>query len=281
MAAKINVIAAVQPQDSKRYKDGLSEEPQFEVSIVSSIEETMDRLDNLGIQTDVCVIDNTLGDVYDVVKDIRQSYPRLIIVLVDEGADFALPGRADDISTDPFTNKDLVTRIKRLNEDRRLQTLRADALPPVRQFAKAILKAEGSVSQQQAAVEAVQQLGYDYVAFYTVTKGDNPELHLAAQIGPDDHQKIAPKNPSYNNSLMGWVAQNGQSRMVTKDDTPNHPFVERERFGHGVCIPVGTTLRFGVLVALKEASSSISSENVMMLELISAQLSSALAKDAR
>jgi GAF domain-containing protein len=44
---------------------------------------------------------------------------------------------------------------------------------------------------------------------------------------------------------------------------------------------VGTALRFGVLVACRTDSGTITQENVMMLELVSAQLASALAKDQR
>jgi hypothetical protein len=242
----------------------------------------LDVLDNPGKQSDVFIIDNALGDVYELLKDVRHSYPRLIIISVDEEADFALPGRADDVSTHPFENSDLITRIKRLNEDRRLQTLRADALPPVRAFAKSILKAGGKASsRQQAAVEAVRELGYDYVAFYAVSKSDKPTLMLVAQVGSDEDIKLAPKTPDYDTSLMGWVAQNGQSRTVSSDDETNHPFVSKKRYLSGACVPVGTTLRFGVLVACKEVEEAISQENVMMLELVCAQLASSMAKEAR
>lgn len=278
---KLNVLVAVQLGSVARFREGLKREPQFEVTLVTDIEKARHILDSPGKQTDVIIIDNALGDTYDLLREIRHSYPRLIIVAVDEGADFALPGQADDITTTPFENNDIITRIKRLNEDRRLQTLRADALPPVRQFAKSILKAGKGKSKQQAAAEAVQELGYDYVAFYSVTKGESPSLMLVAQVGPDDEQRIAPKHPEYGASLMGLVAQNGQSRTVSPTDEPNHPFVKRGRFMAGACVPVGTTLRFGVMVACREGAGSITQENVMMLELVSAQLASALAKDER
>jgi GAF domain-containing protein len=82
-------------------------------------------------------------------------------------------------------------------------------------------------------------------------------------------------------SLMGWVAQNGQSRTVAPDDDLNHPFVTAMKFRAAACVPVGTALRFGVLVACRTDSGTITQENVMMLELVSAQLASALAKDQR
>ncbi|MFP4323204.1 MAG: GAF domain-containing protein [Anaerolineales bacterium] len=279
---KLNILVAVQQEAEKRFREGLKKEPTFHVSLVTSLEKARAAMDDATQPIDVFVVDNTLGDVYDMLKEIRMKYPRLLIISVDEGADFALPGRADDISTEPFKNNDLITRIKHLNEDRRLQTLRADALPPVRQFAKSILRADQSgTSRQQAAVEALAELGYDYVAFYTISKGDNPSLLLSAQVGPEEATKLAPRQPDYNNSLLGWVAQNGQSRTVSPQDELNHPFVKKGQFKSAACIPVGTTVRFGVMFACRVDLDAISQENVMMLELVSAQLASALAKEAR
>ncbi len=279
---KLNLLVAVQSEAEKRFRDGLKKEPSFNVSMVTSLEKARAAMDDANQPIDVFVVDNTLGDVYNMLKEIRTTYPRLIIISVDEGADFALPGRADDITTTPFKNNDLITRIKHLNEDRRLQTLRADALPPVRQFAKSILQADQSgTSRQQAAVEALTELGYEYVAFYTISKGDNPSLLLSAQVGPEEATKLAPRQPDYNKSLIGWVAQNGQSRTVSPEDEPNHPFVKKGQFKAAACIPVGTTVRFGVMLACRSEANTISQENVMMLELVSAQLASALAKEAR
>jgi DNA-binding response OmpR family regulator len=280
-APKLNILAAVQTKSLGRYREELSQEAQFVVTLVTNLEEARKMLDDPSKQIDVYVIDNGLGDTYDMLKEIRHTYPRLIVILVDEEADFAMPGRADDVSIQPFTNKDLITRIKRLNEDRRLQTVRADALPPVRAFAKSILSAGKGQSRQQAAVKAVFDLGYDYVAYYSVSRAENPTLLLVAQHGDDDHLKLAPKNPPYEHSLVGWVAQNGQSRTVSPDDEITHPFVAKRTFESAMCVPVGTNLRFGVLLACRKAPNAISQENVMMLELISAQLASALAKEQR
>jgi len=279
--ANLSILAAVPLQATARFREGFAAEPQFEITLVTDLDNALAVLDDASKQIEVFVIDNALGniDAYEVVKEIRQTYPRLIIILVDEEADFALPGRADDVSTTPFENNDLVNRIKRLNEDRRLQTLRADALPPVRAFAKQLLKAGKGVSKQQAAVAAVQEIGYDYVAFYSIKQVTPPELSLVAQVGAEEVLRLAPKNPNYQDSVMGWVAQNGQSRIVTPEDEPNHPFVLKKQFQSAVCVPVGTTLRFGVLFACRVAPSAISGENVLMLELVSAQLASALAKD--
>src|SRR5260221_7222323 len=191
-----------------------------------------------------------------------------------------MPGRADDVSTEPFKDDDLIKKIKRLSEERRLETLHADALPPVRTFARSLSKASKGLGKQQAAVEAVKQLGYDYVAFYSVAPTDPPSLSMGAQVGPNAITSMVPVRSDYN-GLLGWVAQNGQSRIVGPGDEPNHMLVERGKFGAAACVPVGTTLRFGVVLACREAPGSIKMENVLMLELVSAQLASALAKEQR
>jgi hypothetical protein len=46
-------------------------------------------------------------------------------------------------------------------------------------------------------------------------------------------------------------------------------------------VPVGTTMRFGVILACREQPDAITQQNVMMLEVVSAQLASALARQAR
>lgn len=282
MSQKLNILAAVQLPSIAKFREGLRKEPQFSPNIVTDVDKAREALDDSAKPVDVLVLDNNLGDgVHQLIKEVRQSYPRLLIVLVDEAADFAMPGRADDVTTAPFENDDLVNRIKRLHEDRHLQTLRADALPPVRVFAKSLIKAGKGKAKQQAAVEAIKELGYDYVSFYSVTATAPPEMTLIAQIGPNDVTASAPKKQEYESSLVGWVARNGQSRIIKAEDEPSHPLLQKKRYLSAVCVPVGTAMRFGVLLACKETENSISQENVMILELVSAQLASALAKDAR
>jgi GAF domain-containing protein len=226
-------------------------------------------------------VDHGLGGVFEFIRELRNAYPRLLILLVDEEADFGTPGYADEVSVEPFHNDDLLRRIKRLTEERMVETLRADALPPVRAFAKALRRAGPGPAKQQAAVEAILELGYDFVAFYNLTPTTPPELTLGAQVGAQAVMAMAPQKQDYDGSLVGWVAQNGQSRVVGPNDDPNHPFVKQGRFGAGACIPVGTTLRFGVILACRDQPDAISQQNVLMLELVSAQLASALAKQAR
>src|SRR6185369_3719013 len=105
-------------------------------------------------------------------------------------------------------------------------------------------------------------------------------LSLAAQVGPNAVTSTVPVRTDYN-GLLGWVAQNGQSRIVGPGDEPNHFLIEKGRFGAAACVPVGSSLRFGVVIACREQAGSIKMENVLMLELVCAQLASALAKDQR
>jgi GAF domain-containing protein len=278
---KIHVLAATQLPSMIEFRDHLSKDPQLKTTIVTSEAEAREILADSQKHTDVFVVDNALGGVFELVKDLRQTYPRLLILLVDQEADFGMPGHADEVSVAPFEDDDLLKRIKRLTEERRLETLRADALPPVRQFAKSLRRAGPGESKQQAAVEAIKELGYDYVAFYNIVPTSPPELRLNAQVGPSPLTSAAPQRLDYDSSLLGWVVQNGQSRIVGPEDHPNHPFIKQQRFGAGACVPVGMTLRFGVLFAAREQPNAITQQNVMMLELVSAQLASALARQAR
>jgi GAF domain-containing protein len=279
--SKIHVLAAVRLPSIVEYRQNLSRDSQLKATIVTSEEEAREVLADSQKRTDVFVVDNNLGGIFELVKELRQTYPRLLILLVDQEADFGMPGHADEVSVAPFEDDDLLKRIKRLTEERRLETLRADTLPPVRQFAKSLRRVGPGHPKQQAAVEAIKELGYDYVAFYTLVPTTPPELKLGAQVGPGPITATAPQQQDYEQSLVGWVAQNGQSRIVGPEDQPNHPFIKQQRFGAGVCVPVGTTLRFGVLFACREQHNAITQQNVMMLELVSAQLASALAKQSR
>jgi GAF domain-containing protein len=277
----IHVLAAVPVAARPRYQENLGAEFQLRLTVVTSEDDARALLADPQQHTGVLVVDSGLGDVYELVRSLRQSFPRLLIVVVDEGADFSLPGQADEVSVEPFENDDLIRRIKRLAQERSLETLRADALPPVRAFAKSLRRAGPGQARQQAAVEAIQELGYDYVAFYSMLPADPPSLKLGAQIGPEDLTGSAPQQQDAHTSLVGWVTQNGQSRIVASRDEPNHPFIRQGRFQAGVCVPVGTTMRFGAILACRQQANSITQQNVMMLELVSAQLAHALARQAR
>ena len=276
----IDVLVAVKSESVSRFRDGLIKDAQLHVEFVSSVQDVIDYLGDDSNETDVLVIENALGNVYELIKDLRQRYPQLLLILVDEDADFGMPGRADDVTTDPFNNDDLLKKIKRGSEERRLETLRADALPPVRNFAKTLRKATKGSGKQQAAVSAVKELGYDYVAFFSISPTEPPSLSLGAQIGPSNITSMMPPRVDYNN-VLGNVAQNGRTKIIAAGDSPSHFLIEKGKFGAAVCAPVGSTLRFGVMFACKEQAGSIKTDSPLMIELICAQLAAALAKDLR
>lgn len=280
--ASIDVLVAVRRDDASRYHKNLSVQKDFRVQIVSDKRDAVDTLADKDRHVDVLVIDNHLGNVFEFTNELRQTYPRLLIIIVDEEADFAMPGKADEISTEPFVNDDLARRITRLMSDRQLETLRADSLPAVRQFAKQLRKASGELGKQQAAVSACKDLGYDYVAFYRIENLDPVQISLKAQETQDRLaaiKSVAPKQASPDD-LITWVAKTGQSRTAGPDDNPNYLLVAKKRLGTVACVPVifGGN-RYGVLVACREMPSSITQENVLMLELVSTQLGAAVSKE--
>jgi len=275
----VDVLVAVRREHASRYYKNLSAYRDFKVQMVSDTRDALDTLADRDKHVDVLVLDNGLGYIYEFITELRHSYPRLFIVLVDEDADFGMPGQADEISTEPFNNNDLIRRITRLMSDRQLETLRADSLPAVRQFAKELRKASGELGKQQAAVGACKDLGYEYVAFYRLEAGETPKLTLKAQDGPAPIQAVVPKVAAPDD-LMTWVVQNGQSRIAAPPDSPNHPLVAKGRLGAVACVPVtfGNN-KYGVLVACRDQPGSISQENVLMLELVAAQLAAAISKE--
>jgi hypothetical protein len=277
--SNVDVLVAVRREDASRYYKNLSAYKDFRVQMVSDTGDAFNILADRDQHIDVLVLDNGLGYIYEFIQELRHSFPRLFIVLVDEEADFGMPGQADEISTEPFENSDLIKRITRLMSDRQLETLRADSLPAVRQFAKELRKASGELGKQEAAVAACKDLGYDYVAFYRLESGDPPAVTLKAQNGPAPIQAVAPRAASADD-LITWVAQNGQSRIAGPQDTPNYPLVAKGRLGAAACVPViFSGNRYGVLIACREVPNSITQENVLMLELVTAQLAAAISKE--
>lgn len=275
----VDVLVAVRREHASRYYKSLSAQKNFRVQIVSDTGDALNALADRDQHVDVLVLDNGLAHIFEFVAELRHSYPRLLIVLVDEDADFGMPGQADEISTEPFNNNDLVRRINRLMSDRQLETLRADSLPAVRQFAKLIRKASGEIGKQEAAVSACKDLGYDYVGFYRRDDNNGGQLVLKAQDGSNAIKAVATKTADPDD-LMTWVQQNRQSRIANPPDSPNHPLVAKGRLGCAACIPVifGSN-NYGVLLACREQPGSISQENVLMLELVAAQLSAAISKE--
>jgi DNA-binding response OmpR family regulator len=281
MSNNIDILVAVKREDGSRYYKNLSTHEGFNIQVVHSTEDAQNVLSDRSQHTDVFVIDNNIegGDVFTLISELRPSYPRLLIVLVDEEADFGMPGQADDMSTEPFHHDDLARRISRLISDRRMETLRSDSLPAVRNFAKVLRGATGVSGKQQVAVKACIDMGYDYVAYYHQDNADPVQLSVRAQAGPPAIQSIAPKQAT-GEDLMGWVMINGQSRIAAPEDKPNHPLVARGRLGAVACVPVTFNgVIYGVMVACRERPNSITQENVLMLELVSSQLAGSMSKE--
>lgn len=278
--ADIHALLAVRPDAGQRYRDYFAAQSDFALRFAYSADETQKALlERAPAQpVDVLILDNALDRAFDFITNLRQTYPRLIVVLVDEEADFATPGQADDISTEPFNNDDLVRRIKRLMSDRQMETLRADAMPPVREFARLVRKATGETGKQQAAVMACKSMGFDYVVFYKLVSSDPLVIEISAEDGPPAIVSIVPRRASADD-IIGWVAQTGHSRTSGPSDDPTHPLVQRGRLGAVSCVAVGRANRYGVLCAFRDQPGSITQQQVMMMELISAQLAQVLARE--
>ena len=272
------LLVTVREEHLARYRENLAEQKDIQINFATSISETLALLPkrDRDPQVDALVLDNGMDGVYDLVGTLRPTYPRLLIILVDEDADFAMPGAADDISTDPFTNGDLMRRVNRLMSDRRLETLRADLMPPVRDFAKRLRKATGEMEKQEAAVSACRDLGYDYVAFYQIESLDPPLIILKTHDSAVPLKEPAPLRASPDD-LVSWVAKTGQSRSATATDEPTFALVKAGRFSSVACTAVGTTSRYGVMVACCDVP--ITPQQVMLLELVSAQLAAMVAKE--
>jgi hypothetical protein len=278
--AIVDLLVTVKPADVERYRSLFTPRDDFRPTWATSTVDALNILADRTHHTDVLVLDNNIEpDTHLIVTEVRQRYPRLMIVLVDEEADFAMPGQADDISVDPFKENDLLRRIARLISERRTETLRSDSLPAVRDFVKRLRDATGTLGKQEVAVLVCKDFGYDYVAYYQREPGNAVQLTLRAQAGPPAIQASAPKQAT-SDDLMGWVLINAQSRIAAPDDRPNHPLVARGRLGAVACVPVMfNMITRGVIVACREQPGTITQENVLLLELVGAQLASALSKE--
>ncbi len=275
--SSLNLLAAIRPAAAAQYRALLDGQALFTARIVTAIPDLMQILQQPDYHVDMLVLDNALDGAFQLVSTLRRRYPRLLIILIDEEADFSIPGRVDDVSTDPFTEDDLLRRIQHLFQERQMETLRADSLPSVRALAREFRQASGVMGKAEAAVEAIRNLGYDFVAYYRLEEL-KASLVLNATAGPKALTSVTPdRQPE--DTLAGWVARNGQSRIVGPQDEPNFSLVKRGRLGAGACVPVGSTKRFGVLLACREVPDSISQENVLLLELICAQLAAALSQE--
>jgi hypothetical protein len=275
----IHILAAVHPNEAPHFHQQLCAQENFQVEIVTGRRDALDWLDERQQQIDILIIDNRLGGAHQLLAELRQAYPRLLMILVDEGADFAMSGHANEISTAPFTEDDLVHRINRLMADRMMDTIHADTLPVARDIYRRLQAAAGAKGKREEAIRACIGLGYDYAAYYYTVSIDPLNLILQTQEGPRPILAVAPKKAG-TGDLMGWVAQNEQSRIAGPPDDPNHPLVARGRLGAVACVPVSYTGRhFGVIVACRDRPDSISQEDILMLKLLAAQLGAMLSRE--
>lgn len=275
---QINLLVAIPREDANRYYKNLSAHKELRLQIVTDTSSALETLANREPRIDLLVLSQSLNNAFVLIEEVRETYPRLLIVMVNEEADFALPGQADEISTEPFNNDDLVRRINRLMSDRQLETLRADTMPAVREFAKHLRTAVGEYGKADAAVSALRALGFDYVAFYRIESLAPLHVSLKVQQGETALQMAAPMDAAIDD-IIGVVAKSGQSRSAGAQDAVTHPLVARGRLGAVACVPVGTTPRYGVLLCGKYGSS-ITQDQVLVMELISAQFAAVVYKDA-
>lgn len=277
--ATVNILIGVPKDKATRFYQNLSSQPDFQVRAATDMTDVFEMLADRDYPTEVLIVDNGMGDVHQLIRGLRQKYPRILIVLVDEDADFGMPGQADEISTEPFENDDLANRIKRLMSDRQMETLRSDSLPAIRNIAKQLRGATGRLGKQEAAVAACKDMGYDYVAYYNLDARDTSKLTLKAHDGPKAIMAIVPKVAS-EDGLIHWVFKNGQSRLAGPKDNPNYPLVERGRLGVVGCVPATFSgIAYGVMIACNDRPGSMDQENILMLELVAAQLAQSLSKE--
>jgi len=275
----IDLLALIRREDKARYEENLNAAGDVHLQVVHDPKAmNMILMDS---HVDVLVIDNALERAYAVISGLRQTYPRLIIVLIDEEADFGMPGQADELSTEPFKNNDLVKKVRRLIADRQMETVRSDTLPAVRNVAKRLRSAPGLIGKQQAGVQSCMELGYDYVAYYHKVSDQPLLISLKAQDGPAAVQAIAPKEAAPDD-LITWVISNGQSRIASPEDRPNHLLVARGRMGAVACVPCTFNgVIYGAIAAMRDRPGSINQEHVLMLELVASQVAAAMSQEIR
>lgn len=272
----IDVLIVVRREHAPRFFQNLSAVKEFRVRLVTDPVEARVMVNERHV--DVVVLDNSLEGAFELIQDLRKTKPSLLIVAVDEEADFAIPGFADDVTTHPFREDDLSRRIQRLMSDRRLETVRSDSMPPVREVAQKLRRAVGEIGKLDAIAATCRELGYDYAAIYRVDGNEPLKVVLRTQDGLKPLHPAAPREASAGD-MMSHVASTGQSRVAAATDTINHPFVVRGRLGAAVCVSIGSTNRYGVLLAGRERPNSITPQDVLMLELLGAQLSAVIGRN--
>lgn len=273
--SEIRVLAVVRGERAARYEQEFSSADWIRAQVLSTLAQAVAYLESHAPQ--LLVFDQALDGAFAQVDAFRQKFPHMLIILIDEDADFALPGEADDIATTPFKDGDLLRRIRRLLANRQMETLRADAMPPIRDLNKRLRKAAGEQAKAKEAVSACLDLGYDYAALYRLDLRDPVLVNLIAQDGAPEVQHLAPQQAN-DTQAVGWVAKTGQSRLLRAGDS--HPLLSLELFSAAAAVPVGVANRYGVLFAAKTNGDSVQQQDLLMLELVAAQLASTLVKES-
>ena len=202
----MNLLAVVHTDSAERFHAELDSFAEFEVVLSTDKNDAVAIMGEDNRRLDVIVVDEQLGDSNNFINYIRHKYPRVIIILVDEEADFGFPGQADDISVDPFSNDDLLNRIRKLLSDRRMETHRSDSLPAVRSIAKQLNKATSNSDLYRVATDALVDQGYDYAAYYGLEADDPVHLTLRTQTGPTPSNPLRPKKLQATTSWAGSPA---------------------------------------------------------------------------
>ncbi|MDZ4771463.1 MAG: GAF domain-containing protein [Chloroflexota bacterium] len=271
----IDVLIVVRREHAPRYFQNLSAIKEFRVRLVTDPIEARTMV--VERHVDVIVLDNSMDGAFELIQHFRKAKPSLLIVSVDEEADFAIPGFADDVTTNPFREDDLSRRIQRLMSDRRLETVRSDSMPPVREVAQKLRRATGEIGKLDAIIATCRDLSFDYAAIYRLETLEPLRIVLRTQDGLKPLHPAAPKEASAGD-VIAQVAQTGQSRIIAQSDSINHAFVSRGRLGTAACVAIGSTNRYGVLLCGRERANSITAQDVLMLELLGAQLSAVITR---
>ncbi|MFQ3568578.1 MAG: GAF domain-containing protein [Aggregatilineales bacterium] len=269
-----SLLVAVRREHASRYYSALSSAGDYAIDIVSDGVDVLERLADGRRTFDVLIFDHGLQGAHELLLTLRRDYNSLLIILVDEEADFAVPGYADDISTAPFIEDDLVRRIDRLMADRRLETISVSVPPAVRSFAKQLRKARGETGKHRAALSVCRELGFDYCAFYRPDENGRFGM-LIAQDGPEVLLANAPQY-STAGDIITSALQSAETQSGNAESANLHPFLEDGSLAELVCAPVGSKARHGIIVAGATQPDTIGKEQIMMLNLICAQLAAVL-----
>lgn len=270
------VLLVLNPALHERSQAALSSLEGWQLTFLHTLDDASARLTE-PTAPDMLVIDKSIDGAYDWLSALRVRMPRLLMMLIDEGADFAMPGAADDVTTAPFENDDLARRIQRLIGDRKMETLRADAMPPVRDLGQRMRKAGSESGIVQAAIGVVADLGYSDAAVFKLDESRGNALVLVTHQGAADVRAALP-SPVPAGHVLARSAQSGQLELLTAQKHESFGLVERGRLHAAAIIPVGLARRYGVLLAARDDAGDIPARDVLMLELIAAQLGSYLAR---